>query len=151
MSPCPALIAPSRGKRGALEGGTEADLGGSPSPAAPSSHSGYSSLPDRVLSSLPEGTVLLNKAVRTIQWRGSFHEEGDQARDFPVRVECEDGDAFLADHVIVTVPLGEDTSTFPCPVPSKQGLAQSPSQPPLSQQGSCWKQVWGGKSISDAI
>ncbi|NXW95403.1 PAOX oxidase, partial [Alopecoenas beccarii] len=67
---------------------------------------GYSSLPDRMLSSLPEGTVLLNKAVRTIQWRGSFREEGDQARDFPVRVECEDGDAFLADHVIVTIPLG---------------------------------------------
>ncbi|XP_065699422.1 peroxisomal N(1)-acetyl-spermine/spermidine oxidase isoform X3 [Patagioenas fasciata] len=67
---------------------------------------GYGSLPDRMLSSLPEGTVLLNKAVRTIQWRGSFREEGDQVRDFPVRVECEDGDAFLADHVIVTVPLG---------------------------------------------
>ncbi|KAM6347305.1 peroxisomal N(1)-acetyl-spermine/spermidine oxidase isoform 2-T2 [Alca torda] len=67
---------------------------------------GYSSLPDCMLSALPEGTVLLNKAVRTIQWKGSFREEGDEARDFPVRVECEDGDAFLADHVIVTVPLG---------------------------------------------
>ncbi|NXK19320.1 PAOX oxidase, partial [Arenaria interpres] len=67
---------------------------------------GYSSLPDRMLSALPEGTVLLNKAVRTIQWRGSFCEEGDKTRDFPVRVECEDGDAFLADHVIITVPLG---------------------------------------------
>ncbi|NXY80654.1 PAOX oxidase, partial [Glareola pratincola] len=67
---------------------------------------GYSTLPDCMVSALPEGTVLLNKAVRTIQWRGSFREEGDEARDFPVRVECEDGDAFLADHVIVTVPLG---------------------------------------------
>ncbi|NXY92454.1 PAOX oxidase, partial [Alcedo cyanopectus] len=67
---------------------------------------GYSSLSDRMLSALPEGTVLLNKAVRTIQWQGSFHEEGDNARDFPIRVECEDGDTFLADHVIVTVPLG---------------------------------------------
>ncbi|XP_030342025.1 peroxisomal N(1)-acetyl-spermine/spermidine oxidase [Strigops habroptila] len=67
---------------------------------------GYSSLPERILSALPEGTVLLNKGVRTIQWQGSFREEGDNARDFPVRVECEDGDAFLADHVIVTVPLG---------------------------------------------
>ncbi|XP_009951263.1 PREDICTED: peroxisomal N(1)-acetyl-spermine/spermidine oxidase, partial [Leptosomus discolor] len=72
---------------------------------------GYSSLPDCMLLALPEGTVLLNKAVRTIRWRGSFHEDGDEARDFPardfpVRVECEDGDAFLADHVIVTVPLG---------------------------------------------
>ncbi|XP_069719752.1 peroxisomal N(1)-acetyl-spermine/spermidine oxidase isoform X2 [Phaenicophaeus curvirostris] len=67
---------------------------------------GYSSLPDRMLSELPEGTVLLNKAVRTIRWQGSFREEGGEDRDFPVRVECEDGDAFLADHVIVTVPLG---------------------------------------------
>ncbi|XP_061857846.1 peroxisomal N(1)-acetyl-spermine/spermidine oxidase isoform X2 [Colius striatus] len=68
--------------------------------------SGYSSLPQCMLSGLPEGTILLNKAVRTIHWQGSFREEGDKARDFPVRVECEDGDAFLADHVIITVPLG---------------------------------------------
>ncbi|XP_029818461.1 peroxisomal N(1)-acetyl-spermine/spermidine oxidase-like, partial [Manacus vitellinus] len=67
---------------------------------------GYSSLSERLLSALPEGTVLLNKPVRTIRWRGSFREEGDDSRDFPVRVECEDGDAFLADHVIITVPLG---------------------------------------------
>ncbi|XP_051474653.1 peroxisomal N(1)-acetyl-spermine/spermidine oxidase isoform X3 [Apus apus] len=67
---------------------------------------GYSSLPHRMLSALPEGTVLLNKAVRTIQWRGTFREEGDDGRDFPVQVECEDGDTFLADHVIITVPLG---------------------------------------------
>lgn len=90
-------------------------LGGTPSPAGAFSRSGYSSLPDRMLSALPEGTVLLNKPVRTIQWRGSFREEGDEARDFPVRVECEDGDTFLADHVIVTVPLGEDTKPFPRP------------------------------------
>ncbi|NXG66834.1 PAOX oxidase, partial [Hemiprocne comata] len=67
---------------------------------------GYSSLPHHMLSALPEGTVLLNKAVRTIHWKGTFREEGDDDRDFPVRVECEDGDTFLADHVIITVPLG---------------------------------------------
>ncbi|NXC50470.1 PAOX oxidase, partial [Penelope pileata] len=67
---------------------------------------GYSSLPKRMLEALPEGTVLLNKPVRTIRWQGSFREEEDVARDFPVQVECEDGDTFLADHVIVTVPLG---------------------------------------------
>ncbi|NWI52621.1 PAOX oxidase, partial [Calyptomena viridis] len=67
---------------------------------------GYSSLSECLLSALPEGTVLLNKAVRTIRWQGSFREEGDDAREFPVRVECEDGDTFLADHVIITVPLG---------------------------------------------
>ncbi|NWR71993.1 PAOX oxidase, partial [Centropus unirufus] len=67
---------------------------------------GYSSLPNCMLLGLPEGTVLLNKAVRTIQWQGSFCKEGDEARDFPVQVKCEDGDTFLADHVIVTIPLG---------------------------------------------
>ncbi|XP_010006080.1 PREDICTED: peroxisomal N(1)-acetyl-spermine/spermidine oxidase-like [Chaetura pelagica] len=67
---------------------------------------GYSSLAHRLLSALPEGTVLLNKAVRTIHWRGTFREEGEDDRDFPVQVECEDGDTFLADHVIITVPLG---------------------------------------------
>ncbi|NXE47893.1 PAOX oxidase, partial [Casuarius casuarius] len=67
---------------------------------------GYSSLPDRMLSALPKGTVLLNKPVRTIRWQGSFCEDGDTKEEFPVQVECEDGDSFLADHVIVTVPLG---------------------------------------------
>uniref|UniRef100_A0A8C3C978 Amine oxidase domain-containing protein n=1 Tax=Cairina moschata TaxID=8855 RepID=A0A8C3C978_CAIMO len=67
---------------------------------------GYSSLPDRMLAALPEGTILLNKPVKTIQWQGSFCEKGDVERIFPVRVECEDGDSFLADHVIITIPLG---------------------------------------------
>ncbi|NXT94037.1 PAOX oxidase, partial [Anhinga rufa] len=88
---------------------------------------GYSSLPDHMLSALPEGTVLLNKAVRTIQWRGSFREEGDEARDFPVRVECEDGDTFLADHVIVTVPLGflkeHHQDFFQPPLPERKAEA----------------------------
>lgn len=118
---------------------------------------------ERLLSDLPEGTVLLNKAVRTIQWQGSFREEGDDARVFPVRVECEDGDVFLADHVIVTVPLGEDTNTFPrpaCPlqpagtvgdgqVEGRDCLNPFPASPlPL---GRGWKGVWGGQSISDPI
>ncbi|KAM6263263.1 peroxisomal N(1)-acetyl-spermine/spermidine oxidase isoform 3-T3 [Spheniscus humboldti] len=88
---------------------------------------GYSSLPDHMLSALPDGTVLLNKAVRTIRWRGSFHEEGDEARDFPVRVECEDGDAFLADHIIVTVPLGflkeRHQDFFQPPLPERKAEA----------------------------
>ncbi|XP_040419897.1 peroxisomal N(1)-acetyl-spermine/spermidine oxidase isoform X2 [Cygnus olor] len=83
---------------------------------------GYSSLPDRMLAALPEGTVLLNKPVKTIQWQGSFCEKGDVARIFPVRVECEDGDSFLADHVIITVPLGETTDSLPCPSPGTQPL-----------------------------
>ncbi|NXL39490.1 PAOX oxidase, partial [Glaucidium brasilianum] len=88
---------------------------------------GYSSLPDRMLSALPEGVLLLSKAVRTIRWRGSFHEEGDEARDFPVQVECEDGDTFLADHVIVTVPLGflkeHHQNFFQPPLPERKAEA----------------------------
>ncbi|XP_061204068.1 peroxisomal N(1)-acetyl-spermine/spermidine oxidase isoform X2 [Neopsephotus bourkii] len=88
---------------------------------------GYSSLTEHMLSALPEGTVLLNKAVRTIQWQGSFREEGDNARDFPVRVECEDGDTFLADHVIVTVPLGflkeRHQDFFQPPLPERKAEA----------------------------
>ncbi|KAM6306380.1 peroxisomal N(1)-acetyl-spermine/spermidine oxidase [Aegotheles albertisi] len=88
---------------------------------------GYSSLPDRMLADLPEGTVLLNKAVRTIRWRGSFREDGDDTRDFPVRVECEDGDTFLADHVIVTVPLGflkeRHQDFFQPPLPERKAEA----------------------------
>ncbi|XP_052654644.1 peroxisomal N(1)-acetyl-spermine/spermidine oxidase isoform X2 [Harpia harpyja] len=88
---------------------------------------GYSGLPDRMLSALPEGTVLLNKAVRTIRWQGSFREEGDEARDFPVQVECEDGDTFLADHVIVTVPLGflkeRHQDFFQPPLPKRKAEA----------------------------
>ncbi|NXJ55562.1 PAOX oxidase, partial [Spizaetus tyrannus] len=88
---------------------------------------GYSGLPDCMLSALPEGTVLLNKAVRTIWWQGSFREEGDEARDFPVRVECEDGDTFLADHVIVTVPLGflkeRHQDFFQPPLPKRKAEA----------------------------
>lgn len=91
-------------------------------PAVILSHSGYSSLPDRMLAALPEGTVLLNKPVKTIQWQGSFCEKGDVARKFPVRVECEDGDSFLADHVIITVPLGETTNSLPGPSLGTQSL-----------------------------
>nr|XP_009933895.1 PREDICTED: peroxisomal N(1)-acetyl-spermine/spermidine oxidase [Opisthocomus hoazin] len=80
-----------------------------------------------MLEALPEGTVLLNKAVRTIRWRGSFREEGDKARDFPVQVECEDGDTFLADHVIVTVPLGflkeRHQDFFQPPLPERKAEA----------------------------
>ncbi|XP_035185514.1 peroxisomal N(1)-acetyl-spermine/spermidine oxidase [Oxyura jamaicensis] len=88
---------------------------------------GYSSLPNRMLAALPGGTVLLNKPVKTIQWQGSFCEKGDVARIFPVRVECEDGDSFLADHVIITVPLGflkeHHQDFFQPPLPKRKAEA----------------------------
>ncbi|XP_075466395.1 peroxisomal N(1)-acetyl-spermine/spermidine oxidase [Ascaphus truei] len=67
---------------------------------------GYESLVTRIKSSLPSDTVLLNKAVKTVHWDGSFRGGGGGSRAHPVQVECEDGGTFVADHVIVTVPLG---------------------------------------------
>lgn len=67
---------------------------------------GYGGLPDCLLRSLPEGSVMFHKPVRAVRWGGSYREEGHEGRPFPVQVECEDGERFLADHVVVTVPLG---------------------------------------------
>ncbi|XP_075697944.1 peroxisomal N(1)-acetyl-spermine/spermidine oxidase [Rhinoderma darwinii] len=65
---------------------------------------GYESLVNHIKAPLPDGTVVLNKAVKSIDWNGSFH--GGNSHVYPVKVQCEDGDSFVADHVIVTVPLG---------------------------------------------
>ncbi|KAJ7324473.1 hypothetical protein JRQ81_017493 [Phrynocephalus forsythii] len=66
---------------------------------------GYGGLTDRISASLPKGTILFDKPVRTIRWGRACLEE-TTGRSFPVQVECEDGEMLLADHVIVTVPLG---------------------------------------------
>lgn len=59
------------------------------------------------MESLPKGTVLFDKPVKTIHWGRSDLKEASTDRFFGVQVECEDGEKFLADHVIVTVPLGK--------------------------------------------
>ncbi|XP_063814692.1 peroxisomal N(1)-acetyl-spermine/spermidine oxidase-like [Pseudophryne corroboree] len=65
---------------------------------------GFESLVDHIKAELPNDTVLLNHAVKSIHWNGSF--QGSDFRVYPVQVQCEDGNTFVADHVIVTVPLG---------------------------------------------
>ncbi|XP_063814681.1 peroxisomal N(1)-acetyl-spermine/spermidine oxidase-like [Pseudophryne corroboree] len=65
---------------------------------------GFESLVDHIKAELPNDTVLLNHAVKSIHWNGSF--QGSDSRVYPVQVQCEDGNTFVADHVIVTVPLG---------------------------------------------
>uniref|UniRef100_A0A674J0C1 Peroxisomal N(1)-acetyl-spermine/spermidine oxidase n=1 Tax=Terrapene triunguis TaxID=2587831 RepID=A0A674J0C1_9SAUR len=67
---------------------------------------GYGGLPDCMLTSLPKESVLFHKPVTAVRWGGSYREESQEGRTFPVQVECEDGERFLADHVIITVPLG---------------------------------------------
>lgn len=54
---------------------------------------------------------MFHKPVTAVRWGGSYREESQEGRTFPVQVECEDGERFLADHVIVTVPLGEPPCT----------------------------------------
>lgn len=76
---------------------------------------GYQGITDRLLASLPRDTVTFNKPVRTIRWSGSFQDTECPGQRFPVLVECEDGDSFAVDHVLVTVPLGflkEHLDTF---------------------------------------
>lgn len=73
----------------------------------PLSPRGYQGITDRLLASLPQDTVVFNKPVKTIHWRGSFQDAACPGQRFPVLVECEDGDSFVAHHVLVTVPLGE--------------------------------------------
>ncbi|XP_063160685.1 peroxisomal N(1)-acetyl-spermine/spermidine oxidase isoform X2 [Candoia aspera] len=88
---------------------------------------GYEGLTDHIMASLPKGIVLFDKPVKTIHWGRSDLEEIPTGRFFGVQVECEDGEKFLADHVIVTVPLGflkEHQETFFCPpLPSRKMVA----------------------------
>ncbi|KAM9324109.1 peroxisomal N(1)-acetyl-spermine/spermidine oxidase [Gastrophryne carolinensis] len=65
---------------------------------------GYESLVNQIKANLPDSTVMLNKPVKRINWDGSFHNQDSDV--YPVEVQCEGGDTFVADHVIVTVPLG---------------------------------------------
>ncbi|XP_034994241.1 peroxisomal N(1)-acetyl-spermine/spermidine oxidase [Zootoca vivipara] len=88
---------------------------------------GYEGLIDCLMASLPKGTVQFDKPVKTVHWRSSCLEEPPAGRTFGVQVECEDGEKFFADHVIVTVPLGflkERRETFfNPPLPSRKTAA----------------------------
>ncbi|XP_030643497.1 peroxisomal N(1)-acetyl-spermine/spermidine oxidase-like [Chanos chanos] len=66
---------------------------------------GYQALLDLLLKSLPPEAVLKNQAVETVQWDLKAEEQGQEQR-CPVRVVCENGESYEADHVIVTVSLG---------------------------------------------
>ncbi|CAJ1067563.1 Hypothetical predicted protein [Xyrichtys novacula] len=61
---------------------------------------GYEVLIKNLMSELPSGIVSYNRPVRCVHWNNT--ERGEK----PVMVECDDGEKFSADHVIVTVPLG---------------------------------------------
>ncbi|XP_028584734.2 peroxisomal N(1)-acetyl-spermine/spermidine oxidase [Podarcis muralis] len=88
---------------------------------------GYEGLIDCLMASLPKGTVQFDKPVKTVHWNSSCLEEAPAGRTFGVQVECEDGEKFFADHVIVTVPLGflkeHGETFFNPPLPSRKVAA----------------------------
>lgn len=62
--------------------------------------SGFEGLVKKLMSELPDDVVTYNRPVRCVHWNDT--ERGENQ----VAVECRDGEKMLADHVIVTVPLG---------------------------------------------
>lgn len=66
---------------------------------------GYQAFIDVLLKKLPAGVIMTNTPVTNIEWALDEEEEG-KTPTHPVRVVCEDGRSFEADHVIVTVSLG---------------------------------------------
>ncbi|XP_054440767.1 peroxisomal N(1)-acetyl-spermine/spermidine oxidase [Pteronotus mesoamericanus] len=88
---------------------------------------GYQGLTNCLAASLPQGTMVFNKPVKTVHWNGSFQEAGSPGETFPVLVECGDGSRFPAHHVVLTVPLGflkEHLDTFfEPPLPTEKAEA----------------------------
>ncbi|CAN0098694.1 unnamed protein product [Lampetra planeri] len=64
---------------------------------------GFTSIVDILQRGIPNSSIRISKPVRRVLWDSTEH---CTARTFPVRVECEDGECFLADHVILTASLG---------------------------------------------
>lgn len=62
--------------------------------------SGYEGLTKNLMSELPDGLVTYNHPVQCVHWNDAEKTENS------VTVECENGERVVADHVIVTVPLG---------------------------------------------
>lgn len=61
---------------------------------------GYEGLIKNLMSELPSGLVTYNQPVRCVHWNNTERKENS------VTVECDNGERIVADHVIVTVPLG---------------------------------------------
>uniref|UniRef100_A0A803KBJ5 Provisional ortholog of polyamine oxidase n=1 Tax=Xenopus tropicalis TaxID=8364 RepID=A0A803KBJ5_XENTR len=79
---------------------------------------GYQALLNVLLDQLPPNSLRCCKPVKCVQWEGSPPTSKSKP---PVVVLCEDGEAFPADHVIVTVSLGclkeRASSLFDPPLP----------------------------------
>ncbi|BFZ02164.1 hypothetical protein BsWGS_05203 [Bradybaena similaris] len=68
---------------------------------------GFSAILDIVREGITDEKIKLNTSVRKIHWGDlATASSGSQRADDMVCVECENGDIYYADHVIVTVSLG---------------------------------------------
>lgn len=97
---------------------------------------GFSSLIDKIYSQMPSGNLYLQKPVKSINWKrfSHFHivdilSKNRSSDSFPVLLECEDGETFNADIVILTASVGfikENMNTFfkPC-LPERKAVAFS--------------------------
>lgn len=65
--------------------------------------SGYDGVIKCLMRELPSGTVSHNHPVRCVHWNDTAKADGS------VIIECESGERIVADHVLVTVPLGRAT------------------------------------------
>lgn len=79
---------------------------------------GYDRIAKALAARLPSGCVHFQHAVTEIKWVASRESDEPQSSYQPVKILCENGKTFDADHVIVTVSLGvlkEKHSTLFCP------------------------------------
>lgn len=65
---------------------------------------GFQSLLETVVKDLPTDTIRFNQHVLKINWSDSNRSMGKQ--ESPVRLICQDGTSWQADHAIVTVSIG---------------------------------------------
>ncbi|KAM8934022.1 peroxisomal N(1)-acetyl-spermine/spermidine oxidase-like [Pelodytes ibericus] len=81
---------------------------------------GYQAVLNLFLEQLPPNSLRCQKPVRCIHWEGSL-VESPNLPGHPVKVVCEDGEEFPANHAIVTVSLGclkeRASSLFDPPLP----------------------------------
>lgn len=68
-------------------------------------YSGYEGLIANLMSELPDDIVKYYRPVRSVYWSNTEKQSS-------VIVECEDGERINADHVVVTVPLGNFSQAY---------------------------------------
>ncbi|XDV30052.1 hypothetical protein PO909_033051 [Leuciscus waleckii] len=110
---------------------------------------------DVLWKDLPSGTVQCSAPVKSIHWDLVKKGSGEDQR-YPVKVVCENGQSFEADHVIVTVSLGvlkdKATTMFEPSLPEKKlsaienlGFGEGPEDKDVYEslsEGETWKKTW---------